>query len=208
MTTKKKSSGTRGVKATRGKGARGGGGDDTLTALIAEVRMLSPDTQKSILATTRKYGNRVPPPVVETVADAHGTEYPKPPPGTRYAREECKHQGWCPDQWSDGVMIYPPGSARVLDPAPKRFTKAQWDLAVKMLDAGFVVGFSTYEAEEADLARIVSVKPGTVALWEGGWRSPNRDGLVRVAHALRRKLDWLCFGGADYWWRRRPPERD
>jgi len=60
----------------------------------------------------------------------------------------------------------------------------------------------------ADLARIVGVWPGTVGNWETGVRIPTRDGLVRIAHAVRRKLDWIVFGGRDYWWRRRPSERD
>lgn len=56
---------------------------------------------------------------------------------------------------------------------------------------------------QADLAHVVGVRPGTVANWETGVRIPTRDGLVRLGVALRRKVEWLLFGGRDYWWRRR-----
>jgi len=96
--------------------------------------------------------SRVPEPPVLPEAETPETEYPLAPAGSRYARTGYKDQGWCPEHWDEGVMIYPPGSAQVLEDPGDRFTKEQWDIVVKMLDAGFVVGFSIHEGEEADLA--------------------------------------------------------
>ncbi len=49
----------------------------------------------------------------------------------------------------------------------------------------------------------------TLVAWEGGAQLPERTTvLATLAKALRRKVDWILFGGRDYWWRRRPPERD
>ncbi len=47
---------------------------------------------------------------------------------------------------------------------------------------------------QADLARALGVKQGTVANWECGVRTPSIGNLVKLSAALRRKLDWLMFG--------------
>lgn len=44
------------------------------------------------------------------------------------------------------------------------------------------------------LARVVECAYSTVASWECGSRIPQRDGLVKLAVALRRSLDFLVFG--------------
>ncbi len=63
---------------------------------------------------------------------------------------------------------------------------------------------------QADLARLVGVAPSTVGAWETGIRTLSLQALLKLAKALRRKVDWVLFGGRSYWWRenRRTPERD
>ncbi len=63
---------------------------------------------------------------------------------------------------------------------------------------------------QADLARLVGVAPSTVGAWESGRRTPNLEALLKLAKALRRKVDWVLFGGRSYWWRanRRAAEND
>jgi transcriptional regulator with XRE-family HTH domain len=48
---------------------------------------------------------------------------------------------------------------------------------------------------QRQLAERVGVRENTVALYEGGWRVPSRDALIGLGLAMRRKIDWLLFGG-------------
>ena len=48
--------------------------------------------------------------------------------------------------------------------------------------------------KQKQLAEACGVKENTVAMWEGGWRVPQRDTLVALAIHLRRSIDWLLCG--------------
>lgn len=44
---------------------------------------------------------------------------------------------------------------------------------------------------QKDLARILSVSPGTVGMWETHKRTPDKEMLVRIANYFRVSLDYL-----------------
>ena len=130
--------------------AHGDGYGAKLVALVDEARKVSADTLDVLLAAARKSLDPVvapPPPESE-----ESVGFPEPPKGSRYARKGYNEQGWCPDRWDLGVMIYPRGTLRVLERPIECYSASQLTVAIEMLEAGYVVGFSVTDGAEIDLA--------------------------------------------------------
>ena len=48
--------------------------------------------------------------------------------------------------------------------------------------------------KQKKLGQVMLVKTKTVSSWEGGWRIPERDTLIKLSYYLRRSLEWILFG--------------
>ncbi len=63
---------------------------------------------------------------------------------------------------------------------------------------------------QCDLGAALGVTVGIISSWESGRSLPSCASLVALTFVLKRKTDFLVFGGRDYWWRagRRSPDLD
>ena len=55
---------------------------------------------------------------------------------------------------------------------------------------------------QCDLAAVLGMSKGAVVGWENGVRIPNRDALLALSAATRRKIDWLLYGRRTLWSRK------